>query len=207
MPRFLRHVLLAAASAATVFIFFAALQSPDPRWRLSMGTAYASLVLLAVTLALGPVNRLRGVPNPVSTYLRRDIGIWAGILAIAHVVVGLQVHFSGRMWLYFVPEPPWRIPIRHDAFGLANWVGAAATVAIVVLLAISNDASIRKLGRDRWKGLQRWNYVACAMVAAHGALYMLIEKRTWAFVAAGLAVVLATMALQAAGYRATKRRA
>jgi sulfoxide reductase heme-binding subunit YedZ len=40
-----------------------------------MATAYVSLALLAATLVTGPINLLRRRPNPVSTDLRRDLGI------------------------------------------------------------------------------------------------------------------------------------
>lgn len=68
---------------------------------LSTASAYAGLALLIVSLSLGPLNILRNRPNPVSTDLRRDVGIWAGLLGLIHTVVGLQVHMGGNFWLYF----------------------------------------------------------------------------------------------------------
>ena len=70
-----------------------------------MSSAYVGMILIAVTLILGPLNILRGRANPVSSYLRRDIGIWAGLVSIAHVVFGLQRHFNGKFWRYFLGEP------------------------------------------------------------------------------------------------------
>ena len=52
-----------------------------------MATAYAGLAFLAISLWLGPWNVLRRRPNPVSFDLRRDVGIWAVVLAIVHTVV------------------------------------------------------------------------------------------------------------------------
>jgi len=77
------HLPLALLSAASIAIMDRFLQSDDPIWRLSMATAYVALGLLAATLAIGPLNILRRRPNPVSTDLRRDIGIWAGLIGIA----------------------------------------------------------------------------------------------------------------------------
>ena len=208
MHRFARHLLLFAAGALACLAFWFGLPSSDPVWRLSMGTAYASLALLAATLAIGPWNLLRRLPNPVSGYLRRDVGIWAAIYAIAHVVFGLQVHFGGRMWLYFLPGPDasYRFPLRIDPIGIANWVGVAATLLLVMLLALSNDASLKKLGRDRWKSLQRWNYAAAGVVVLHGALYMFIEKRALPYIAAAVLAAGAAAAMQWAGYRDVRRR-
>jgi len=171
--------------------------------RASMASAYASLVMFAATLIIGPLNVLRDRPNPISTYLRRDIGIWAGLLALVHVVVGLQVHLRGRMWLYFVyPADEARLlPVRHDLFGLANYTGLAAMLVLALLLTLSNNAALRAIGGRRWKGLQRWNYAAFSLTVLHGIAYQLIEERALLFVAIGSAVVLAVVALQVAGLR------
>lgn len=47
----------------------------------------------------------------------------------------------------------------------------------LMLLAISNDLSLRVLKTKRWKSLQRWTYAAFVLTAAHGIAYQLIEKR------------------------------
>ena len=71
------------------------------RW--SMATAYVGLAPLAVSLVTGPLNVLRRRPNPVSSDLRRDIGIWARLISIAHFLVGWQVHMP-RRYLYWFRE-------------------------------------------------------------------------------------------------------
>jgi len=172
-----------------------------------MATAYSSLALLAATLAIGPYNLIRGRPNPVSTYLRRDLGIWTALLALAHVVVGLQVHLAGRLWLYFVPpveERKW-LPVRFDSFGLANYTGLASMLILLLLLAISNDRSLRTLGAKRWKRIQRWAYAATLLMAAHGGLYQVIEKRTALWILFFVTLMLATGALQLYALRKLRR--
>src|SRR5262245_40844369 len=100
-----RHISLAVASGLLMVIVFYLTRyltrSGFIWFKLSMASAYTALVLLGATLATGPWNVLRGRPNPVSTDLRRDIGIWAGIVGLVHVAVGLQVHAGGDIWLYF----------------------------------------------------------------------------------------------------------
>jgi methionine sulfoxide reductase heme-binding subunit len=56
-----------------------------------------------------------------------------------------------------------------------------------MLLAISNDLSLRTLKTRRWKSLQRWAYVAFVLTAAHGIAYQSIEKRRvpWVLVFSG----------------------
>lgn len=206
--RIRRHIVLALASAAVTFGVFELIRSDPTLVRLSMATAYAGLALLCITLATGPWNVLRKRPNPVSTDLRRDIGIWAAILGLAHVVIGLQVHMRGDMWQYFFyPPAPQRLLPRFDSFGLANYTGLGLSLILAVLLALSNDASLRWLGRKRWKLAHRSVYIGFLLVVGHGALYQLMEKRRLPFV--GLFVVLAVsvMIFQIAGFRRVRRRA
>src|SRR5688572_18251144 len=97
--RLLRHLSLAAGSVLLAACVYGSL--PGPRrsqdrdhnrlFRVSMATAYVSLTLLAATLVTGPLNVLRRRPNPVSTDLRRDLGIWSALLGLGHVATGLMV--------------------------------------------------------------------------------------------------------------------
>ena len=95
------HLVLAVISTALILVGYVFVGSDNTMFRMSMATAYTSLALLGATLFVGPLNILRSRPNPVSTDLRRDIGIWAGIVGLFHVVVGLQVHLRGNMLQYF----------------------------------------------------------------------------------------------------------
>src|SRR5439155_1013410 len=60
--------------------------------RFTTATGYVALGLLALTLLIGPANLLLRKRNPVSSYLRRDVGMWTVIISVVHVVVGFQVH-------------------------------------------------------------------------------------------------------------------
>ena len=208
MRRIAHHAVLCGASLLLGAAVYFYLPSKDPLFKVSMATAYASLALLALSLMIGPWNRLRGRPNPVSGYLRRDTGIWAGVIGIAHVVVGLQIHFRGRMWLYFLPpaDAGYRFPLRIDPFGLTNYAGLGATLILLLLLALSNNASLRSLGATRWKSLQRWNYAGALLVAAHGTVYQILEKRAGALVAVFAACSLLALALQFAGFGMVRKQ-
>ena len=118
----------------------------------SMATAYTSLIAFAIALGIGPWRVLRGIRSPVSITLRRDLGIWSALLAIAHVVFGLNVHLGGRIAEYFFhAQTGSSLQPRLDAFGLANDTGLVATLVMAVLLAISNQRALRALGAARWK--------------------------------------------------------
>jgi methionine sulfoxide reductase heme-binding subunit len=200
------HGVLGVASTLAMAVAYWLVQSKDPKYRWSMATAYVGLALLGLSLLTGPTNVLRRRPNPVSTDLRRDIGIWAGILSILHFVIGWQVHMPHRYlyWVREVKETGSLVP-RTDLFGFANYTGLVAVVVAALLLALSNDRSLRSLGTGRWKALQRWNYALFALVAAHGVAFQVVEKRKLPFVVLFGMMLLAVVLTQLAGIR--RRRA
>ena len=192
---------------ASLSVGLAAWTAYDPerlRDGVSVATAYAGLGLLATSLVLGPVNQLRRRANPLSSNLRRDVGIWAACFGVTHVVVGLSVHMGGDVSRYFLSPPGSRLPIglRLDAFGIANHLGLAGGVILLLLLLISNDRALRALGASRWKRVQRLNYACAAAVAGHGVLYQLLERRRPALVLVFAATLVFTLLLQSVGRRA-----
>jgi sulfoxide reductase heme-binding subunit YedZ len=203
VKRVIRHLALALATIAIVYCVCLATPS-DPRHQLSIGTAYASMAFLAASLSLGAWKLLRRQPNPVSFDLRRDFGIWAGLLAILHTAIGLTVHLRGRMWMYFFKQLQ-PLKLQNTQFGLANYTGLAAALLFLMLVAISNDLSLRTLGTRVWKSLQRWTYLAVALTVLHGILFQLIEKRQIAWVLIFAVLMLIVAAMQLTGYLATKR--
>jgi sulfoxide reductase heme-binding subunit YedZ len=169
--------------------------------RISIGTGFVAVIFIAAALIIGPLNILRRVSNPLSTYLRRDIGIMAGIFAVAHTIVGLQVHMGGDFVQYFFQRKANGEvgAVRFDAFGIANHLGLVAVLIIVVLLVISNNVSLRKLGPRRWKGIQQYIYLAAGLVAVHGLIYQIIERRQSAFIAGLVAIAAAAATMQYLG--------
>ncbi|MEP6658028.1 MAG: hypothetical protein ABJC33_12380 [Betaproteobacteria bacterium] len=187
-----------AASIAIIFMF---VHGPMAMFRLSMATAYVGLALLGAVLVIGPLRALRHQPIPLSLDLRRDLGIWAGIVGLAHAAVGLFVHL-GNPLLYFLrpPGPPVSWLPRLDVFGAINYAGLAGVLIMALLLATSNDLSVRGLGATRWKSIHRWAYALAALVVGHGAVYQLIEHRVPGFVALFVAIVAVTAVLQWRGF-------
>jgi len=201
LPRVWRHhVPLLLGSFVCVAVLYQTRSYSDVLSRASFATAYPALGLLAITLLIGPWNLLRRRTNPVSSDLRRDIGIWAGLLGLLHAGVGQFVHLRGRPWLYYVYGPTeHHHGIRHDLFGLANYSGALGTLVLILLLATSNDFSLRRFGTRNWKLLQRWNYAAFALIAVHSFAFQCVETQKLHWVLTVAVCVVAALALQIAG--------
>ena len=200
------HSRLAIVTGMLLFGFFEVIPGDDHTYLWSMATGYVSIILLAVTLLIGPFNVYKKVNNPVSTDLRRDIGIWCGITGLAHIVMGIQVHM-GNIWLYFFKavEGEDRLRLRDDIFGAANYVGIIAGVILLVLLLLSNDASLKLLKTCRWKNLQRLNYLFFMGVLIHGILYQIIEKRIVAISVLFISIMLIPVVGQSIGIIARKK--
>lgn len=207
--RLQRQILLNVLGLAIVVLFILLTPGQSKIARASLGTAYAGLFFLAASLIIGPLNVILKKQNPPSSNLRRDVGITAGIFAVLHVVFGLQVHFGGDILTYFFHKnaAEGRLLLRLDPFGIANHTGLLATVIFLFLLALSNNVSLRALRVRRWKSFQRWNYAAALLVIVHSALYQLLERRHFAFVALFLFVAGTVVVLQLVGFHAFARSA
>jgi len=198
------HLPLALLSAATIGVLYVTRPYPDVITRLSFSTAWPALVLLTVTLLIGPWRSLRGRPPTLSVDLRRDIGIWGGIVGVAHAIIGQCVHLRGRPWLYYVYEKTQEhlVPLRHDMFGFSNDTGLVAGLMLLALLVTSNDASLRKMGQPGWKSLQRWNYVCFGLTVLHTFGYLIgVESLKWASIATASLCALLAALLQYRGWR------
>jgi methionine sulfoxide reductase heme-binding subunit len=175
--------------------------------QLTTATGYVATVLLGLTLLVGPANMLLRRRNPVSSYLRRDIGAWTAGASVVHVVLGLQVHGEAgdafafvRYFLTAGGDP------MTNSFGLGNWTGLAALVIAAGLLALSTDGALRELSARRWKRLQRLNYALFVLVVVHAYFYGALLRTTSPFTLMLIVTVIAVMLGQAAGIYLWRRR-
>ncbi len=172
-----RH--LAALALAGLMIWgFGALRaewSPMHRWNRAFGDA--SLVLVAMAMAIGPLSRLW---RPVVRWLpwRREFGIWgflAGLVHAGFILFG-WVRLEWPRLFGFEFHPQFQEYVMFDkGFGLANLVGILALVYGLVLSLTSNDLSQRWLGQSVWKFLQQGAYVLWVLIVAHTAYFLFMH--------------------------------
>ncbi|HET9797569.1 MAG TPA: hypothetical protein VFP90_06255, partial [Gemmatimonadaceae bacterium] len=74
--RFMRNLGIGLVALVVYLLAVTASHSTQTVFRLSMATGYASVALIAWAMLIGPWRVWRGRSAPVSTDLRRDVGIW-----------------------------------------------------------------------------------------------------------------------------------
>ena len=173
--RLKRHYLpLIIVSLISALIFFLTWKNFDSITFIADSTGYISLILLASSLLIGSFNLLLKRTNPISSYFRRDLGIYGGTLAVVHSITGLFVHMRGNMWTYFLNKSEQGYSIRLDSFGLANYIGVLCALLIVLLIITSNDYSIKKLNPANWKNIQRITYLMFTLALVHSVYYRIV---------------------------------
>jgi methionine sulfoxide reductase heme-binding subunit len=156
---------------AVILIFFIKKGKRDTITWITDSTGYISVAILSISLIIGALYLLIKSKSPISTYLRRDISVIGGSLAVIHSITGLFVHMRGNGWQYFLNKTEHGYSIRLDHFGVANYTGLFSALIIVLLLITSNDYSLKKLNPVRWKSIQRLSYWMIVLVFIHCYFY------------------------------------
>jgi sulfoxide reductase heme-binding subunit YedZ len=202
----MRHGLVGLVTSA-VMISALTIGPPSGRWdRLSIVSAYVCLILYAWTLVTGPIRVLRKRPPQLNVYLRRDIGIWAAISGLLHLLIGTDVAMSPVYLGKFVTGPDGfaDAEMRSSLFSWGSVTGFVAGLIFLLLLALSNDYVLRWLGPKWWKRLQRSSYTAFFLFVLHGYAFQALERRAWPLVGTLVAVTVAVLWSQIRGARATR---
>lgn len=173
----LRHGLMALLSAGIVLIFAAIHGEWSPMHRWNRALADASLVLVALSMGLGPLARLLRPAVLVLTY-RRESGIYGCLLALAHagiILVGWVEWDLMRLFGFeWNPELLSYVMFQHG-FGLANAIGIAALLLAVLLATTSSDVAMRRLGVSGWKFLQMGVLPLWWLSVAHVAYFLFMH--------------------------------
>ena len=200
-PRSLTHLLLGGLSVAVYFVGPLLFQYGKQVEFWIIASGYLCLALVCVTLLIGPFNLLRARRNPVNIYLRRDVGIWAGVAGCWHVCLVLQGSLLNErlLWYFLRPISKGYAPLL-TIYGGSNDAGLFATLLLLLLLALSNTYSLRRLKGKLWKRLQRLNYLLLLFAALHTAGYQYLNLRGPLFVVLAIAALSIVLLGQGAGF-------
>lgn len=149
-------VFLLASCLPIYWVYLAATAQlgPDPGKVLVDNLGHGALVLLLLTLAMTPLQRLTGSGGWIA--VRRQLGLWCFSYALLHLfsylvfIAGLQ---PAQVLRDFSERP-------YIIVGALSWLG------LFSLAVTSNRFSIRRLGRQ-WKALHRLVYGVLLLALLH----------------------------------------
>jgi len=178
----IRHLIIAFPSILLIGLFWFSRMDWDPEMRLWRAVGDSSWVLLCLSLIMGPMARLwqslaRFVP------WRREIGIWFGVLALAHALLVFNGWVRWDIMQFFGYEYIEQLGRKariEPGFGLSNSLGLIALVWSLILTATSSNWAIKKLGSNAWKWLHSAAYVIFYLVFLH-VFYFLFMHYTISF--------------------------
>jgi len=166
---------------------------------------YLSLLLIGVTLIIGPINLVRSRRNPVNIDVRRDVGIWAGIAGCWHVLLVVRGTVLNGQILYFFLQAS-GLGLQLNVYGFSNDSGLFATILLLLLLALSNAASLRVLKGKWWKRMQRLTYLLALLAVAHAFGYQYLNQREQFLFVMVIVLSFLILACQAGGIMLTVSR-
>ncbi|MBT8441339.1 MAG: ferric reductase-like transmembrane domain-containing protein [Gammaproteobacteria bacterium] len=203
-----RHfiLLLLVAGSLSVVIFAGDMASITDR--VSFLSAYQFSVFLATALLIGPIRTIRTGRTILNDYLRRDIGIWTGIIGLLHVYAGTRQSMTPVYLGAYVESARdvYEVILREQLFFWGTIIGFVILLVLLLLMTLSNDRSMHKLGKRWWKRLQRSSYVIAVLTVAHALPFQYLEGRGTAFVAFFGLVVIVVFGAQLAGLLAVMRK-
>lgn len=177
-----RHMLVGSIALALWAVFWFTRLDWTEEMRFWRAVGDASLLLLIIALALGPLAKLWSATAKLLPW-RREFGIWFGVLALAHTVLILNGWIRWDFWRFFgyefIPQLG-RTARIEPGFGVANLIGLVAVAWALLLTATSSDWALGKLGPSAWKWVQSGAYIIFYLVALH-TFYFLFQHYTLSF--------------------------
>lgn len=168
-----RHAVIGSVTLLLVTAFQSSRSEWHPMHAWNRAFADASLVLLVIVLAAGPLARLTDAAGPL-VRARRELGVWTVLAAAAHVWIVFDQWVEGDVARFWQGPGPAGL-VFDPGFAAGNLVGLAALVYGVVLLATSNDWAQRFLGGAGWKFVQQRSTTYFVLVALHTAYFLFLH--------------------------------
>ena len=201
--RIRNHVVLGIANISILGIASMAGSDGAALDRISIVSAYQCLFLMAIALLLGPLSVHEQGKFMLNSHSRRDIGIWAGLIALLHFWLGNRLSMNTEYLGIFVDggatAGPSSVEFRNELYMWGTIFGYLVAVFIVIMLSLSNDWSLRTIGAVWWKRLQRLAYLMFTLTILHALAFQWLEDRPvrWALLVGMIAAFVAAFQLSA----------
>ena len=125
------------------------------------------MVLLCLSLLIGPLNRIWPVFAPLVAW-RRDLGLWFGITASIHVYLLAERRKWDVLGFFFDDE---MLLLKATAHA-SNWVGLVALGLTIFLALTSNAFSKKLLSPSGWKFAQQSVYSVFLLSVLHTFIFV-----------------------------------
>ena len=165
---------------------------PDPGKTLVDRFGLGTLVLLLITLAMTPLQRVSGWAGWIA--VRRQLGLWCFASAVVHMLA-YGFFILGFDWAQLGVELVKRPYII---------VGSLGFLCLLLMAVTSNRYSQRRLGA-RWKKLHKLVYVVLGLGLLHMLWIVRADLKEWA-IYAGVGVFLLVLRIPAIAGRIPRRR-
>ncbi len=206
MSRASRHGLLAGITLGTLVLSWISGPPAGAVDRSSLATAWLCLLLYSAVLAMGPRQRLAASGPALNLLSRRDLGIWTAIVGLIHFALGNAEAMNSEYLAAVTSNSAALSPeLRADFFNWGAISGTVLALILLVLLSISSNWALRKLGPKLWKKVQRLSYLGFALCLLHGLLFQILENRHVLWITLLTLAGLAVLGAQLAGRRAYRK--
>jgi sulfoxide reductase heme-binding subunit YedZ len=165
-------VFVAAAVWPLLWLYEALMNTlgPDPGKVLVDRLGLGTLILLLITLAMTPLQKLTGWAGWIA--VRRQLGLWCFTYVVLHLT-GYLAFILGFDWSQLGVELSKRPYII---------VGALGFLGLLTLAVTSNRYSQRRLGK-RWKKLHRLAYPILGLGLLHMLWIVRADLKEWSIYA------------------------
>jgi methionine sulfoxide reductase heme-binding subunit len=127
-----------------------------------ISSGYSSFILFTYTLHIGPLARLTKYKIfKKSLAIRRDLGVSVFILSLYHYLLNWSLNFG---WDFKTLQS---IVYSGSNYGKGIQIALPAFMILTIVALISNQWSIKKVGRKIWKYLQLLVYPAYVLIGLH----------------------------------------
>lgn len=172
-------VFLAACVAPVLWLYQAWIFAlgPDPGKVLVDRLGLGTLILLLITLAMTPLQKLTGWAGWIS--VRRQLGLWCFAYVFMHM----------STYAFFILGLDWSqlgVELIKRPYII---VGSLAFICLLALAVTSNRYSQRRLG-SRWKKLHRLTYLILGLGLLHMFWIVRADLKEWSLYAAIGALLL-----------------
>jgi methionine sulfoxide reductase heme-binding subunit len=196
-----KHVVVGMLSFIVITAFF--LSRPEIGWNARIWKAMGdgAFILLAITLMIGPMAKLWPLKFARMISWRRETGIWAALIALAHAFLIQLLLFQGDMMRllgysfinndYVLVDP---------GLGLSNIIGIVALFMMALLLATSSNYAINMMGNKAWKFLHMSAYTIFYLVAIHASYHLVLKGSLDWFSVPFMVITATVIMLQGAAF-------